>query len=410
MSDNYEISVLPHQREFIKSTARHTALVGGYGSGKSDAGVKKTFIKKLRYPNIPVAYYLPTYGLIKDVALPKFEKLFIETNIKYDINKTDSEILTPYGKIIFRSMDNPDRIIGYEVGYSLIDETDILSKEKMAEVYARILGRNRSKLPFGDINQTDVVGTPEGFKWLYDYFVKNKKDNRRLIKATTESNPFLPEDYIISLRETYTEEQLQAYLAGEFVNLNSGTVYKSFDREKNHSNETIQPSDVLHIGMDFNIMHMAAVVHVIRDGEPVAVAELVDIYDTPTMGTKIKELFKNQVVIYPDASGANRKSAGGESDFIILKRMGFQIVAGTTNPFVKDRINAMNLNFCDNIGQRKYKVNTFSCPRYTEALEQMSYKNGEPDKTSGFDHVTDAGGYFISNRFAIRRERRGLSL
>jgi hypothetical protein len=45
----------------------------------------------------------------------------------------------------------------------LIDETDILSKDKMAEVFMKIIGRNRSILPLGHINQTDVVGTPEGF-------------------------------------------------------------------------------------------------------------------------------------------------------------------------------------------------------------------------------------------------------
>jgi hypothetical protein len=52
-----------------------------------------------------------------------------------------------------------DSIIGYEVGYSLIDETDILSKDKMAEVFMKIIGRNRSILPLGHINQTDVVDT-----------------------------------------------------------------------------------------------------------------------------------------------------------------------------------------------------------------------------------------------------------
>lgn len=407
MSSDLVISVLPHQREFINSTARHTGLVAGYGAGKSEAAVKKTFIKKLRYPNIPVAYYLPTYGLIKDVALPKFEKLFIESGIKYEINKTDSELICRYGKIIFRSMDNPDRIIGYEVGYSLIDEVDILPLDKMNDVYARILGRNRAVLPSDELNQTDVVGTPEGFKWFYNYYVRNGNKNRHLIKAKTTDNPFLPPDYIDSLKDTYTNEQLEAYLNGEFINLNSGTVYKNFNRKLNHSDETIQPNDVLHIGLDFNIMHMAAVVHVIRDGNPVAVAELVDIFDTQDMGQKIKELFKNQVVIYPDASGQNRKSAGGESDFMILKKMGFQIRVGNVNPFVKDRVNTMNMNFCDNNGLRKYKVNTYSCPRYTEALEQLSYKNGDPDKSSGFDHVTDAGGYFITQAFSMKQPRRG---
>jgi hypothetical protein len=38
----------------------------------------------------------------------------------------------------------------------------------------------------------------------------------------------------------------------------------------------------------------------------------------------------------------------------------------------------------------------------TEALEQQVWdKNGEPDKTSGFDHPNDANGYFIVKRWPI---------
>ena len=68
-----ELDVLKHQREFIESRELHTALCGGYGSGKSEGGVYKAIIKKLEYPNVNVAYYLPTYPLIEDVAFPKFE-------------------------------------------------------------------------------------------------------------------------------------------------------------------------------------------------------------------------------------------------------------------------------------------------------------------------------------------------
>jgi hypothetical protein len=42
----------------------------------------------------------------------------------------------------------------------------------------------------GHINQTDVVGTPEGFKWLYDFFIKNASDHKAVIKAKTYDNPF----------------------------------------------------------------------------------------------------------------------------------------------------------------------------------------------------------------------------
>ncbi|WP_369081323.1 hypothetical protein, partial [Streptobacillus moniliformis] len=45
---------------------------------------------------------------------------------------------------------------------------------------------------------------------------------------------------------------------------------------------------------------------------------------------------------------------------------------------------------------------TDKCPEYTDALEQQAYdKNGMPDKEGGFDHVNDAGGYFIAKRFPI---------
>jgi hypothetical protein len=58
-------------------------------------------------------------------------------------------------------------------------------------------------LPLGHINQTDVVGTPEGFKWLYDFFIK-KCDHKAVIKAKTYDNPFLPDGYVDTLKETYT--------------------------------------------------------------------------------------------------------------------------------------------------------------------------------------------------------------
>ncbi|CAA7193817.1 transposase [Chryseobacterium potabilaquae] len=118
-----EIELLEHQAAFIESDFIHTAIVGRYRSGKSHAGA----IKTMAYPGVDVAYYLPTYGLIKDIAYSQFSHFLSRFKIKYMLNKSDHEYLTPYGKIILRSRDNPDTIIGYEVGCSLIDEADIIS-------------------------------------------------------------------------------------------------------------------------------------------------------------------------------------------------------------------------------------------------------------------------------------------
>ena len=393
--DSTIIDILPHQIDFIESDATHTGLIAGYGAGKSFAGVMKTIIMKLRYPKIPVAYYLPTYGLVEDIAIPKFTETLENLGIQYEVNLTKHYINTTFGRIILRSMTNPERIVGYEVGYSLIDETDILSKDNMTEVFSKIIARNRRKLPNGDKNKTDVVGTPEGFKWAYDFFVKNTKPNRRIIKGRTVDNPFLPDGYIDTLSEIYTPQQLEAYLNGEFVNLTSGNVYHHFDRTANHSTRTVQPNDVLHTGMDFNVTKMNAVIHVIDGTTKTAVDEIVNAYDTAEVAGLLKTRYPNhRIVIYPDASGDNRKSSG-KSDIDILKAAGFVVRKLSRNPFVKDRVNATNIALRDTKGNRTYMVNTNNCPTYTEALERQTYKNGEPDKTSGFDHITEAGGYFI---------------
>ena len=211
------VRVLPHQKLFIDSNQPSTGLVAGFGAGKSYAGTLKTIIKKMQYPNVKVAYYLPTYGHIRDIAFEKFPELLNELDLHYQLNKSDKELhIMGFGSIIFRNMSEPEYIIGYEVGYSLIDECDVLPKQKMSKAFKQILARNRAKLPDNMPNQVDVVGTPEGYRWFYDRFVTNSTDKYKLIRARTMDNPHLPEDYIKILKEDYDERLLEQYLKSWF--------------------------------------------------------------------------------------------------------------------------------------------------------------------------------------------------
>ena len=394
------INVLDHQIKFITSQARHTGLVGGFRSGKSHAGVLKTISKKLQLPNVDVAYYLPTYPLIKDIAFPKFAEILTLQNIPFTINKSDKDIITPYGRIICRSMDNPDLIIGYEVGYSLVDEADVLPTKKMRDVMSKILSRNSVRTE-GNNNATDFVSTPEGFKFLYNFFVENENDNKLLIRASTKNNPFISDDYINSLEAEYTPEQLAAYLEGEFVNLTSGTVYSYYDRDRNHTDREAQDNDVLYIGMDFNIGHMSGIVHVIEAGKDYAVDEFTDEYDTNSLSNAIVNRYPNhKIIVNPDASGKNKKTNASDTDIDILRKAGFIVQALNSNPPVKDRYGIVNKRFEEKLSF----VNKYKCPVLVKCLEQQPFKNGEPDKTLGLDHTNDAKGYFTYYNF--KRKKR----
>jgi hypothetical protein len=128
------------------------------------------------------------------------------------------------------------------------------------------------------------------------------------------------------------------------------------------------------------------------------------------MARLLKERFVSkghQVVVYPDASGQNTSSKNAsESDLSILRQAGLQVRAGSQNPAVKDRENADNAMILNDKGERRWKVNTDRCPTLTESLEQQAYDhNGEPDKTTGHDHMNDAQGYFLVNRWPIVKQK-----
>ena len=383
------------QAEFFKSEAKYPALVAGFGAGKSEALIARRVAQAIRNPKNDFAFYQPTYDLIRQIAMPRFESFLEQTNIPYRLIKSPSNELhmEGLGKIIFRSMDTPERIIGYEVADSDVDELDTLKRDDAAYVWRQIIARNRQK-KLNEPNTAAVATTPEGFRFVYETWALNKPPGYEIIRAPTYSNPHLPEDYVQSLKDIYPEHLLAAYIEGEFVNLTAGAVYIQFKRAKCSSHETIQGHEPLYVGMDFNVGNMAAVIHVKRNGVEHAVDEVSKGYDTPDMCRILKDRYpNNSIIVYPDASGSSRKSINAAtSDIQILQEHGFSVYALDKNPAVKDRINSMNGAFEKGI----YKVNIDRCPTYTRGLEQQAYNDkGEPDKTQGLDHHPDAGGYYI---------------
>jgi phage terminase large subunit len=390
------------QFDYINSTARFPAMVAGFGAGKTEAAVQRCIIGKLRNPKSNRGFYEPTYDLIRMIAWPRFEEVLTDLKIPYKLHKSPLNYidLGGYGKIIFRSMENPARIIGFSHADADIDELDTLREDEAAAAFRAILARNREIKENGEPNTIGVTTTPEGFKFVYKNWVKHPKEGFKLIQAPTESNPHLPEDYVENLKAIYPNNLLSAYLKGEFVNLTQGTVYNGYSRDRNQSNEEVTRFDFLMVGMDFNVTNMSAVVFVYRQGVYHAVEELTGIYDTPNMIHTLKKKYPDHnICVYPDASGASRKTVNASiSDITLLESAGFECRAPKRNPFVKDRVMAANAAF----ESLQVMINSDKCPELASSLEQLTYdNNGMPDKTSGLDHLIDACTYPIAHELPI---------
>jgi hypothetical protein len=396
------------QEDFIFSEAIHPAMVAGYGAGKSQAAVIRLALLALKYQGLSFAFVEPTYDLIRLIAFPRFQEILDEWGVQYTLNKADAILKLDNGsQIIFRSADSPERLVGFEVADAVIDEADTLRVDQARTVWAKMLGRIRERKPDNSPNTLAAVSTPEGFAFMYEMWGKEKREGYELIKAPTSSNPYLPDGYIAQLQATYSSAQLSAYLDGNFVNLNAGSVYHEFDRNLNSSVEVINSDDVLHVGLDFNVANMSAVIHVLRGDSVHVVNEFTGVFDTPTMARLLKEKYpSHRILIYPDASGNARKSNNAsESDHSILRSYGLQVLVNSRNPFIKDRVLSVNA-MIHNLGARRYFVNAAYCPSLVESLEKQCYaKTGEPDKAGGFDHVVDATGYFIAYRYPLVNNR-----
>lgn len=412
------------QAKFLELNKKYRAYVAGFGSGKTWVGCCGMLAHAYQHPKINQGYFAPSYPLIRDIFYPTIGEVAETMGLRVRVKRGDHEVEVYSGSkyrcsIICRSIDDPANIVGFKIGHALVDELDLLAEKKAEQAWRKIMARMRYKV-HGVKNGIDVTTTPEGFKFVYRQFVKSLRDkpnlNERygLVQASTFDNEAnLPDDYIDSMLEAYTPELIKAYLNGEFVNLLSGTVYHQFDRKLNHSNEAPEAGETLFIGMDFNVGKMAAVTHVKRGGNPIAVDEFMDGYDTPDMIRRIKERYWEyrdddyrktcEIRIYPDASGDSRKSVNASvTDLALLRNSGFSVHAPKANPPVKDRVNAMNAMFCNAKGERRYLVNSDRCPSYADCLEQQPWAaTGEPDKKGGLDHPNDAGGYFIHKDYPL---------
>jgi hypothetical protein len=401
------------QARFLSLPHKFRAFVGGFGSGKTWVGCMAQCKHFLEHPGVDQAYFAPTYTHIRDIYYPTIRDVSETFGITTSIKLANKEVeffrgRKRLGQVICRSLDRPELIVGFKVGHALCDELDTLKQDKARDAWRKIIARLRWG-GAGVKNGVDVTTTPEGFRFVYDQFVVAVRDNQNLtdqyglVQASTRQNAKnLNWDYISSLINTYPKQLQDAYLDGQFVNLTSGSVFNSYDRVKCRSFETIKPGELLRIGMDFNVTNMSAVTYVLRGDKWHAVDEMSGLYDTPEMIAAIRSRYRGHSIrVYPDASGGARKTVNASiSDIGLLEQARFAVYADASNPRVRDRVIAANVAFDRGL----LYVNDTKCPEYTRCLEQLAYdKNGEPDKSSNLDHMTDAGTYPIVFEMPINK-------
>ena len=398
---------LPSQVRFHRSAARFKGFSGPIGSGKSQALCQEAI--KLSYVNAGRTGLIgaPTFAMLRDATQSAFFEVLGANGIPYEFNKAENVLLMKdtRSKILFRSLDEFERLRGTNLAWFGVDELTYTAEEAWLRLEGRLRDPKAKKL------QGFAVWTPKGFDWVYRRFIKDPVEGYETILAKPYENRYVLDkvpDFYDRLKRSYDERFFEQEALGEYINLSAGRVYHAFSRARNVRDVQIDPALPLLWALDFNVDPMCSIVAQ-KWGDDVRVLDEIVLRQASTQ-MACEEFcvrygrHRGQLIVYGDASGARRQTAG-TTDYRIVKEClnhggfrDFRQKVPPSNPSVRERVQLTNAKLGSADGETHLYVSP-GCKGLILDLEEVLYKpdslvvdkERDPKRT----HLSDALGYLI---------------
>ena len=391
------------QKQILECDKRFRVLITGRRFGKTFLCVQE-IAKFARYPKKKVWYVAPTYRMAKDIVWNDLVDRMVKHKWVSKINHSDLKVILRNGsEISLRGADNENSLRGVGLDFLVMDEFADIKEHAYTEVLRPTLSDK------GRMGAALFCGTPRGYgNWSYNLFSREKDDDQwASFQFTTLQGGQVSKQEIEQAKSDLDERTFKQEYEASFVNY-AGQIYYNFDRKENVMDKYTPQTAEVHIGMDFNIDPMSAVISELK-GNGIYIYDEIVIYSSNTdeMVEEIKNRFKDKhIYIYPDPASKQRKtSAGGVTDLAILKNAGFNLRVRNNHPLIRDRINSVNTKLKNANGTRTLFIAN-KCKTMLKSIERQIYKEGTtvPDKDNNYDHMNDALGYLVEYLYPVRRD------
>ena len=388
------------QRQIAQNTARFRVAACGRRFGKTFLA-RNQIAKFASRPEQRVWYIAPSYRMAKQILWQSLKKKLLEINWVKRINESDLSIRLVNGsEIALKGADNYDSLRGVGLNFVIFDECADIDPEAWFEVIRPTLSDTNGHALF--------LGTPKGNNWFKDLWDRSTTDTRwSSFQYTTLEGGRVPLEEIDSAKQDLDARTFRQEYEATFETF-SGRVAYAFLRQIHIQQPDTLDTRVIHVGMDFNVDPMTAVILIQQKDTLYAIDEIhLRNSNTNDIATELKTRYpRSEIIIYPDPSGAGRRTSAGSqtTDHTILRNSGFQVRAPRAHTQVRDRINALNSRLMNNQGVAKLFFNP-KLKYCIESLEKYCYKDGTsiPDKGQ-YDHMFDALSYCVDYLYPIKRD------
>jgi hypothetical protein len=377
-------------------------LVAGRRFGKTYLSAAEICKAAVQKRNSVCWYVAPTYRMAKEIAWDAIKKSIPQAYLSKKPNETELSVeLTNGSRISLKGADNPDSLRGLGLNFVVLDEFAMLDKPSLwEEVIRPALADRQGRALF--------VGTPMGYNFAYELYLKGLKTDQsewRSWSFTTIEGGNVPVSEVQAARSGMDPRRFRQEFEASFETLH-GRVYDNFDRILNVDAAIKDVGAEILVGQDFNVNPMASIIGV-KSGDELHILAALEVptSNTEEVAVELKRRYPNRrVIVCPDPSGKARKTSAvaGQTDFTILQRHGFTVDAPNAAPLIPDRINAVQAMLKDAEGRRRLKIHPSAQP-LIRALDGLTYKpdTSIPDKSLGLDHLVDALGYLVWQRFNL---------
>ncbi len=356
-----------------------------------------------RFPNQKIMYMSLNYRQAKNIILEDLREQLVKRRWVKKINESDLTLYLVNGSTItLRSADAAVSIRGSRYDFAVLDECAFYDRKIWTDIVRPTLSDSEGGALF--------ISTPQGMgNWFYDMWMEAHKleDWSAYQYTTLEGGQISNLEIEAARRDLDLATFKQEYEAN--WQSSGNIIFYAFDKDNIEKFSGEIPNQI-HIGLDFNISKMTAVIGVkYKTGLHIIDEIVLRNTNTDEMCQAIKQKYPDKMIfIYPDSAGSQRKtSAGGNTDHTILQQYGFKVMANKANPLVKDRINAGNRLLCDAYGNRNLFVEP-TCRETITAISKWEYQANtnipKKDAEKGYDGVNDSWSYMVSYLYPIKPE------
>jgi hypothetical protein len=432
----------PLQKEIFYDTTQNKVVVAGRRFGKTVLMIEEC-IKVARTVSHAICWIVePTSSDAREIVWPNLLNRLKYLGVKFKANNTSCSVklINKHGntsRIYLKSAEDKN-LRGRGLDFLGVDEL-----EKVLDSKPNLWEQDLSPSLVDRKGRALLISSPKKrgqIKQFYNFGQAEHPDydpNWKSWKYLTIENPFIDKAEIEKKRKTLSPSAFRQEYEASFED-DADQVYIEFDTNIHIKALELDYKLPLYLSFDFNVRNMTTSVCQIVNGkkEPYNNEFNMLIQEQEKVVNVIRSIhtdggvistqrqcdevinylqrinWKGDIYIFGDASGTQHEtqSSEGNSDWEIIKNNFTEAYYSipTTNPRVRNRINAVNMKLRNAANEIGLFINKTGCEPLIRDMEEVIFdKSGRIDKSleyKGFVHNSDNVGYMITQEFPVKKD------